>query len=52
METTPMTPDDTFLAPPTTVPQTVDPDGYLTVLADALGDDDEHYADPLFAEAR
>ena len=44
-----MPPNDTS---PTPATQTALADEYLTVLTDALRDDDEHYEDPPLAEAR
>ena len=47
-----MPPNDT--SPPTLIAarQTTLTDDHLTVLADALRDDDEHYEDPPLADAR
>ena len=44
-----MPPNDTS-PPPGTATQTALSDEHLTVLADALKDDDEHYEDPPLAD--
>ena len=50
-----MPPNDTSPTPGTTpgaAMQTALTDEHITVLTDALRDDDEHYEDPPLAEAR
>ena len=46
-----MPPNDTSSLPPIVATQTDASTEHLTVLADALRDDDEHYEDPQLTDA-